>query len=166
MIETSPCRYGPPSLGQMLAKVSRLVGGRMRTKLEKIGLPHAQGMVLFHLWQQDGIAQNVLAQALHIRPPTATSTLQRMQRDGWVERRRDDADQRIVRVHLTDKAKSLHKQARATFIELDQELTSVLTDHERDMFMEILLKVHHYLAQPGKEAFPPGPCCADNGTEP
>jgi DNA-binding MarR family transcriptional regulator len=150
----------------MLAKVSRLVGGRMRAKLEKIGLPHAQGMILFHLWRQDGIAQNVLAQALHIRPPTATSTLQRMQRDGWVERRRDGKDQRIVRVHLTDKAKSLRKEANAMFIELDQELTSVLTDQERDMFMEILLKVHHYLAQTEKEAVPSGSCGADNGTEP
>lgn len=165
-MKASNHRCGPPSLGQVLAKVSRLVGGRMRTKLEKIGLPHAQGIILFHLWQQDGIAQNVLAQALHIRPPTATSTLQRMQRDGWVKRRRDHADQRIVRVHLTDKAKALAQETRATFIELDQELTSVLTDQEREKFMEILLKVLHYLAQTDREAIPRRSCCADNGMDP
>jgi DNA-binding MarR family transcriptional regulator len=138
----------------MLAKVSRLVGGRLRMKLEKIGLPHAQGMILFHLWKRDGIPQNVLAQALSIRPSTATNTLQRMQRDGWVERRRDATDQRIVRVHLTDKAKVLDKEAQATLEELDQELTSVLTDQQRDIFMAILSKVYRCLRQMEYESVP------------
>jgi DNA-binding MarR family transcriptional regulator len=135
------------TLGHLLAKVSRFVGGRMRMKLDGIGLRHAQGMILFHLWRQDGIAQNVLAQALHITPPTATNTLQRMERDGWIERRRDAADQRIVRVYLTEKAGALHEEARTLFQELDRELTSVLTDKERGILRESLLKIHHYLSQ-------------------
>lgn len=135
------------TLGHLLAKVSRFVGGRMRIKLEGIGLHHAQGMILFHLWRQDGIAQNVLAHALHITPPTATNTLQRMERDGWIERRRDATDQRIVRVYLTEKARALHAEARTSFQELDRELTSVLNDKERDMLRESLLKIHHHLSQ-------------------
>ena len=46
------------TLGHLLANVSRLVGTRMRMKLEEIGLHHAQGMILFHLWREDGIAQS------------------------------------------------------------------------------------------------------------
>ena len=56
------------TLGHLLANVSRLVGRRMRARFEDIGLHHAQGMILYHLWRQDGTAQNVLARALHIRP--------------------------------------------------------------------------------------------------
>jgi DNA-binding MarR family transcriptional regulator len=135
------------TLGHLLAKVSRFVGGRMRMKLDGIGLRHAQGMILFHLWRQDGVAQNVLAQALHITPPTATNTLQRMERDGWIERRRDAADQRIVRVYLTEKASALHEEARTLFQELDRELTSVLTYKERSILKESLLKIHYHLSQ-------------------
>jgi DNA-binding MarR family transcriptional regulator len=131
----------------LLAKVSRLVGGRMRTKLGDMGLHHAQGMILFHLWRQDGIAQNVLAQALHITPPSATNTLQRMERDGWIERRRDADDQRVVRVFLTEKAKVLRTEARTTFQQLDRELTAVLTENECHMLMEVLQKVHRHLAR-------------------
>jgi DNA-binding MarR family transcriptional regulator len=134
------------TLGHLLGKVCRLVGGRMRMRLEGIGLHHAQGMILFHLWHKDGMAQNVLAQALHITPPTATNTLQRMERDGWIERRRDATDQRIVRVYLTEKARALRAEARTTFRELDQELTSVLTDNERGILMTSLLKVHRHLS--------------------
>lgn len=135
------------TLGHLLARISRLVGGRMRLKLEGMGLHHAQGMILSQLWQHDGIAQNVLAQALHITPPTATNTLQRMERDGWVNRRRDATDQRMVRVYLTEKASAFGAEARASFQELDKELTSMLTDNERGILMASLLKVHQHLSQ-------------------
>jgi MarR family transcriptional regulator, organic hydroperoxide resistance regulator len=142
------------SLGHLLAKVSRLVGARMRTKLEAIGLHHAQGMILFHLWKNEGMAQNRLAQALHITPPTTTSTLQRMEREGWIERRRDKADQRVVRVYLTDKAKALRREIRLSFQELDRELTSVLSMDERNNLTDSLGKVYAYLSRTMRSADP------------
>jgi DNA-binding MarR family transcriptional regulator len=145
-----------PSLGHLLARVSRLVGGRMRMKLEEIGLPHAQGMILFLLWRKDGIAQNVLAHSLHITPPTATSTLQRMERDGWIQRHRDAADQRIVRVYLTEKARALRAEARTLFRKMDEELTSVLTDDERRILTSSLLKVQEHLTQGAEDPGGPG----------
>jgi DNA-binding MarR family transcriptional regulator len=140
-----------PTIGHLLAGVSRLVGGHMRRKLNDIGLNHAQAMILFHLWNEDGMAQNVLAHRLHVTPPTASNTLQRMERDGWVERHRDLQDQRIVRVILTPRAKDLGGEIRATFEALDRELTALLTGEERKNFMIVLKKVHHHL-------FREGPC--------
>jgi DNA-binding MarR family transcriptional regulator len=134
------------TLGHLLAQVCRLVGRRRRRKLESIGLHHAQGMILFQLWQEDGIPQGTLAQALHIRPPTATSTLRRMERDGWVDRRRGQSDRRIVRVYLTDKAKKLRREARASFRELDREMTSLLTLQEHETLTKALRKVYRYLS--------------------
>jgi DNA-binding MarR family transcriptional regulator len=125
-------------------------------KLEGIGLRHAQGMILYHLWHRDGIAQNVLARALHITPPTTTNTLQRMERNGWIERRRDGRDQRIVRVYLTEKAKALHAEAHASFQELDEELHSMLTDDERTTLTALLLKVHGRLSRIPPDKDPSG----------
>jgi DNA-binding MarR family transcriptional regulator len=134
------------TLGQLLAHVSRLVGRRRRTKLESIGLHHAQGMILSKLWHDDGMSQRALAQALQIAPPTASNTLQRMERDGWIERRRDGSDQRVVRVYLTEKARSFHEEVRASFRELDREMGSALTATEQATLRQSLLKVHRYLA--------------------
>ena len=134
----------------LLAQVCRLVGRRRRRKLENIGLHHGQGMILFQLWQEDGLPQRALAQALHIRPPTATSTLRRMERDGWVDRRRGKSDRRIVRVFLTDKAKKLRREARASFRELDREMTSLLTTQEHEALTAALRKVHRYLSGTGQ----------------
>ena len=154
------------TLGHLLANVSRLVGGRMRMRLQEFGLYHAQGMILFHLWQEDGVAQNILAQALNITPPTATNTLQRMERNGWVRRRRDKTDQRIVRVYLTEKAGALHEEVRNTFRELDQELTAVLSENERNILVASLLKVRHHLAIQVPDRSNPGqPSLGNEGKE-
>ena len=146
------------TLGHLLAHVCRLVGSRRRMKLESIGLHHAQGLILFQLWQEDGISQRVLAQALHITPPTATNTLKRMERDGWITRRREESDQRIVRVYLTEQSKRLRQEARASFRELDREMTSMLTEQECEALREALLKVHRYLA--GQSAAGTGRFCS------
>ena len=103
------------SLGHLLASVSRLVGGRMRMRLEEIGLPHAQGMILFFLWRKDGTAQNVIARSLHITPPTATSTLQRMERDGWVQRRRDPGGSTDHPGVSHGKGKGASRRSQSTF---------------------------------------------------
>ncbi|WP_319406384.1 MarR family transcriptional regulator [uncultured Desulfosarcina sp.] len=140
-----------PAIGYLLAQVCRLVGSRRRAKLEGIGLRHAQGLILFRLWQEDGISQRVLARALHITPPTASNTLQRMERDGWIERCRDATDQRIVRVFLTVKSKKLREEAHASFKELDNEMTSMMTRQEQETLRQSLLKVRGYLIQAGDE---------------
>jgi DNA-binding MarR family transcriptional regulator len=141
----------PPSIttGHLLAQVCRLVGNRRRRKLEAIGLYHAQGLILFRLWQEDGIPQRVLAEDLHITPPTASSTLQRMERDGWIDRRRDKDDQRMVRVYLTLKSKTLREEAHASFRALDNEMAAMLSGAELETLRQSLLKVRRYLIQAG-----------------
>jgi len=137
------------TLGQLLSQVCRLTGDRLRVKMEGIGLHKGQGFILFHLWHHDGIAQNVIAHALHVSPATVTSMLQRMERDGWITRARDPEDQRVVRVHLTEKAKALHEEVRASFRNLEKEVTSVLTKDERKALQELLVKLHEHLAPEG-----------------
>ncbi len=143
----SPEHAHEATLGQLLAQVCRLAGNRRRLRLERLGLHHAQGMLLFHLWHTDGISQRDLAAALQITPPTASNTLQRMERDGWIERRRDDEDQRVVRVYLTEKARDLHQDARASLRDFDREMGSVLSEAEQAALRTSLLKVRAYLAQ-------------------
>ena len=135
------------SLGLLLGRVCRLVGAERRMALESIGLYHAQGMILFRLWGAEGISQTMLAEALHIAPPTVSSTLKRMERDGWIERRRDADDQRVVRVYLAEKAKLLRIEAHTSFTAMDQEFAEILSGEEQEILRRSLLKVYNYLTE-------------------
>ena len=147
-------------MGQLLNQVCRLTAYQMRRKMERLGLHRAQGPALFFLSHHEGAPQNEIARSLHLTAASVTNMLQRMERDGWVERRADPADQRVSRVYLTDKARALDAEARAGLRELDQELVGALDEEEQLAFRLILMKIHARLIDrlpEGRRGFP-HPC--------
>ncbi|MBE0634926.1 MarR family transcriptional regulator [Candidatus Bipolaricaulota bacterium] len=144
------------TVGQLLSQVCRMTGHRVRGHMEKIGLHRGQGFALIHLWHHDGMAQRELSQFMHISPASVTNMLQRMERDGWIERRRDAVDQRVVRVFASEKAKKLSLEAKRVFKEMEDDLNSVFTPEEQDTLRKLLMKLHERFT-PG-EPHPMPPC--------
>jgi len=146
------------TVGQLLMQLCPMLGHRMRVKMEGIGLYKAQGFALLFLSHYEGVPQTEIARCLHLSPASVTSMLQRMERDGWVERRPDATDQRVSRVYLTARARSLQTVAAATFRELEQEVSSALTPTEEEELRALLLKVHARLVEhmpADRHGFPP-----------
>jgi DNA-binding MarR family transcriptional regulator len=73
----------------------------MLRTLADSGTHPGQLMCLRLLSVNDGISQRDLADMLHVARPTVTKMLQGMEKSGLVERRPDQADQRLTRVYLT-----------------------------------------------------------------
>ena len=130
------------TVGQLLAQVCRMTGHHLRTHMETLGLHRGQGFALIQLLHHDGVPQRELARAMCISPASVTNMLQRMERDGWIERTRDGQDQRVVRVYLTRKAKDLRKEARVVFRKMEEELSAVYTEAEQATLRRLLLKLH------------------------
>ncbi len=70
----------------------------MARRLGETDLHPGQAACLGVLAHRGGIAQRDLAEALHIAAPTLSRMLQPMEKNGLVERRDDEADQRLSRV--------------------------------------------------------------------
>lgn len=83
-----------------------------RPWLEPMGLTYPQYLVMLLLWERDGRSVNEIAQPLQLDSGTLTPLLKRMEKAGFVTRGRDDKDERITRIHLTDFGQSLQDQAR------------------------------------------------------
>jgi len=146
-MERGPRKPEEQTVGQLLMQVCRLTGDRMRVKMEEIGLHRAQGFTLFFLGHHDGVPQSEIARAFHLSAASVTSMLQRMERDGWIVRRPDPDDQRVSRVYLTEKARVLHEEAHSNFLELEREVTAVLTLREQGELHALLAKVHAKLIE-------------------
>ncbi len=138
---------GRETVGHLLSRVCRLTRYRLRIKMEAIGLHCGQGLVLSYLWHNDGIPSAEIARALRISPATVTNMIKRMERGGWIERRADPDDQRILRVYLTGKSLSLKEEIRRSFRELEEEITGVLTEEEVENLSTILAKVYSRLVE-------------------
>ena len=81
--------------------------------LGPLGLTYPQYLVLLTLWEQDGLPLKTIGDRLSLDSGTLTPLLRRMEDGGLVLRQRDAQDERLVRIHLTPKARRLESKAAA-----------------------------------------------------
>jgi DNA-binding MarR family transcriptional regulator len=93
-----------------------------------------QAFCLRMLGANDGVTQRDLAEAMQLSRPAVTTMLQRMQKAGLIDRRPDEADQRLMRVYLTDDGRALEAQMRATFATyISTAFDSMSVDDRREL---------------------------------
>lgn len=80
--------------------------------LQKLGLTYPQYLVMLSLWQTDGQTVGDLGRALGLESNTVTPLLKRMEAQGLIRRSRDGADERQVRIALTDHGRGLQAGAQ------------------------------------------------------
>ncbi len=82
--------------------------------------------ILSALEANDGVSQKFLSDACRIDAPTITRVLDRLEAQGFVKRRRDVDDRRVVRVNLTGKGRLQHLHLARAAQALEDELGSAL----------------------------------------
>ncbi len=82
-----------------------------RPRLEALGVTYPQYLVLLALWEADGVSVGALGRRLHLDSGTLTPLLKRLEAAGSVIRRRDEDDERLVRIFLTGHGQSLRDRA-------------------------------------------------------
>lgn len=91
------------NIGFLLHDVARLMRWEFERKAQSVGLTRSQWQAIVRLSREDGIQQKQLADLLEVTPITLSGLLDRMERDGWIERRDDPEDRRAKRIYLTPK---------------------------------------------------------------
>jgi DNA-binding MarR family transcriptional regulator len=109
-------------LGKLLAVTGRVMGAHVQRMLETVGLTHAGWVTLARLLEQDELPLRDLADACFVSPATITGVVDTLEREGLVERRRADADRRVVRLALTDAGRERTHRARAVVMAEAREL--------------------------------------------
>jgi len=79
--------------------------------LKQIKLTYPQFIAMILLWEEDGQIISELGQKLFLQSNTLTPMLKRLETLGYVKRTRDSADERQVRIHLTETGRKLRLKA-------------------------------------------------------
>lgn len=97
----------------LFMQVSRHHAGKCFQKLNSLGLHPSQMPFMMMVYKNDGCSQKEMAELLDIKPPTVNVSIQRLEKAGILSRRRDEKDQRIMRVTLTDKGREAAAEIKA-----------------------------------------------------
>jgi DNA-binding MarR family transcriptional regulator len=91
----------------LITRATMQIREATRKVLARYGLQRPQNLVLDALVEHDGLTPGDIAEHLEVSGPTAVKMAQRMEANGFVERRRDDPDGRLVRVYLTERGRTV-----------------------------------------------------------
>ena len=136
------------SFGFLVHDVARLFGRRFNQRaLLFLGLTRAQCKVLGYLARNEGINQAGLADLLEIKPMTLVRQIDRMEDEGWIERRPDPADRRARRLVLTEKARLTLARILDLSNEVRTEAFAGLSAAEGRYLVDLLARVHGNLSE-------------------
>lgn len=78
--------------------------------LEELGLTYTQYIAIVALWEEDNQTVSSLGEKLFLESNTLTPILKKLEGMGYLRRQRDPADERQVRVSLTDAGRRLREK--------------------------------------------------------
>lgn len=90
---------------------SRAMIGVYRPVLDELGLTYPQYLTLMVLWDEGAVTVSHLGTRLQLDSGTLTPLLKRLEKLGYVERKRRESDERVVEIHLTAGGKKLRTRA-------------------------------------------------------
>ncbi|MBR0786649.1 MarR family transcriptional regulator [Bradyrhizobium iriomotense] len=85
-------------------------GRAYKPGLDELGLTYPQWIAIVALWEQDDQTVSELGDKMFLESNTLTPILKKLEAMGYLRRQRDPADERQVRVSLTDAGRRLREK--------------------------------------------------------
>lgn len=105
----------------------------------------AQSRLLTVVAENDGITQRELAEILDVRPSSLTAMVVKMEQYGFVERKQDDKDQRVMHIYITDSGKEVESKSKSDIQGLVNSVFKNLSEEEIKQMLAITEKLSETL---------------------
>ena len=79
--------------------------------LKELGLTYTQYLVMMVLWEKQTVTSRELAECLHLDYGTLTPVLKKLESMGYINRKRDEKDERNLILTLTEAGEALKERA-------------------------------------------------------
>lgn len=109
--------------------------------MDDIAMHRAQATLLCKLYATDGASQSEIATMLGVQGATVTNMLQRMEEAGLVTRQRDEEDNRLVRVYLTEMGKEKKCLIHEQFSKVEAAIFAGFSVEERTILRSMLARM-------------------------
>ncbi len=144
--------------GFLIAKIHQLSGRIFSKILKKHNVNEinpAQGRILFVLWENDEIPIIELSKKTQLEKSTLTTMLDRLEKDGFIQRIASREDRRKIIIKRTDKDKSFQKIYYQVSDEMSDLFYKGFSDKEiisfEDLLKRILDNLENYNKKGSKE---------------
>ncbi len=118
---------------------ARRVIGQYTPLLKPLNLTYTQYIVFLVLWEEKTVTVRELCRKLYLDSGTLTPVLKKMEAQGYIIRKRNPEDERVVTVTLTEEGSALREKAKEIPAQMGKCMT--LTEQEIVSLYGILYKI-------------------------
>ncbi|MEM7444401.1 MAG: MarR family transcriptional regulator [Pseudomonadota bacterium] len=129
------------SAGYLVNHTARLFAKGLQERIAPLGITIGQFPVLLELWVNDGVTQRELLENLDLEQATLANTLNRMERDGLIVRKKHPADSRSQQIWLTAKAIARRDEAYRAANDQNKDALQPLSAAERKQFLDFMRRI-------------------------
>lgn len=130
--------------GTLLSQVHQ-VCGRVWNKILRennmADLEGARGRIIFALWGNDGVPIKTLCEKTSLDKSTLTGIIDRLERDGYIERKPSETDKRSTLISLTGKEQEFAKNVQKVSNQMNEIFYKGFTDEEISQFDSMLERI-------------------------
>lgn len=124
------------SMPALFMEINRQYGMRCMQRIREIGIQRGQMPIIMIVYRNNGCSQK------GVTPPTVNVSIQRLEKADIVCRKRDDKDQRIMRVYLTENGRKIVEELQQESKAVEKVMFSNFSEAElcllRRFFGQIL----------------------------
>lgn len=110
-------------------------------RLSQLGITRVQWIALYYMGKYENISQIELGEKMDIKASSVARLIDRMERDGYVVRRRDPKDRRITNLILTEMGKGLREKLLPEGEKMRELASQGLAEEEIEIFKKVLKKM-------------------------
>ncbi len=146
MAETSP---GAPLMhpalvrntGYLISRLGFYASKQFAERLATVGLTPRMWGAMNMLDHEGDVTQQQLGRAIGMDPSSMVSTIDELEANGWVQRRRHPTDRRAYALQITDAGRDTLTRARRLAGGAQNELLAPLSQAEREQLHDLLLRL-------------------------
>jgi DNA-binding MarR family transcriptional regulator len=140
---------GPPGIhsalmrhtGFLISRMGMVAQKQFAERLETLGLTTRMWGALNVLDAEGAITQHALGKCVGTDPSSMVSTIDELEANGLVERRRHPSDRRAHALHVTAKGRQTLTRGRELARRAQNDLLAPLNDEEREQLHALLLRL-------------------------
>lgn len=124
-----------------LNSAARLSRTALAARLQAHGFYAGQDQVMLALNVEDGQTPGQLAARLGVRPPTITKTINRLQSQGFLEKRASDTDARQANVFLTESGREAIRSIEKAVRKSEKQALRGFDKREQKTLAKLLARI-------------------------
>ena len=125
-------------VGYVSVNSMKMISDAFGKRLEKKGITRIQWIALYYLDSEESISQKDLAIKMKTKDPSIARLLDRMERDGLIQRIKSKEDRRVTYVKLTNKGKTLKEELLPEGEIFSDILLNGISDEDLKTFQRVL----------------------------